>query len=107
VARRCTPGFKRAGDAIVLLGAPTGPLNLRNEANVQRVCREAIAAAIVQSAHDCSDGGLFVTLAESCMANGLGATIGPNLDYLDESPSRIVLSLTPESLPRLRKLAAD
>ncbi|MBV8085699.1 MAG: phosphoribosylformylglycinamidine synthase subunit PurL [Chloroflexi bacterium] len=106
VDRRTTIGFKREGDVIVLLGPASGLLDLHTEAAVQRVCREAIAAGIISSAHDCSDGGLFVTLAECCLRGARGATIPLALDYFDESPSRIVLSLQPEHLQRLHTLAA-
>ncbi len=106
VDKRTTIGFKRDGDAVVLLGPPSGALDLRTEAEVQRVCREAIAAGIISSAHDCSDGGLLVALAECCLRGARGATIGLALDYLVESPSRIVLSLPPEHLQRLHTLAA-
>jgi len=42
-------------------------LDLCAEKAVQDSCRESIEAGILSSAHDCSDGGLAVTLAECCM----------------------------------------
>src|SRR5262249_7356305 len=77
------------------------------EVAVQRIVREAIVAGLVGSAHDCSDGGIFVALAEACIQGGLGATITSALDYFDESPSRIVLSLPAHQLEALRTLAGD
>jgi phosphoribosylformylglycinamidine synthase len=93
VGRRTTMGFKRAGAAVLLLGPPSGELDLAVEAAVQRAVRQAIAEGLVESAHDCSTGGLFVALAECCLRGGIGATMGMvPLDYFAESPSRIVVS---------------
>ena len=41
---------------------------------MQTLCRRAIADGLVASAHDCSDGGLAVAIAESCILGGLGFT---------------------------------
>ncbi|HUZ78612.1 MAG TPA: phosphoribosylformylglycinamidine synthase subunit PurL [Chloroflexota bacterium] len=104
VGQACTIGFKRAGDVIVLLGPLGGPLDLAAEVAVQRACRDAIAQGWLHSAHDCAEGGLLVALAECCLRGGLGARIcieTPALDVLAESPSRIVVSLAEEDLPRL------
>lgn len=93
VSRRCTLGFKQPGDAIVLLGPPVGELDLAAEAAVQRAVRTAIERGLVRSAHDCSTGGLLVTLSECCLKGGVGATMEAlPLDYFAESPSRIVVS---------------
>ena len=96
VSAHATMAFKNEGDVVVLLGSdevrgdaaslagseyleivhdkvagrPTIDLDL--EAAVQRVCRKAVAQRIVNSAHDCSDGGLAVALAESCIAGNIG-----------------------------------
>jgi phosphoribosylformylglycinamidine synthase len=81
--------FQHAGDAIVLLGEPTGELggseyltrvhgvtagappkcDLAGERRLIDALLEAIRSGIVTSAHDCSDGGLAVALAECAMAN--------------------------------------
>jgi len=65
-----------------------------------------IREGFVQSAHDCSDGGLLVTLAECCLTHPstpLGATViltqhRMRLDALlfGESPSRVLISIKPE-----------
>jgi phosphoribosylformylglycinamidine synthase subunit PurL len=55
------------------LGKPT--LSLQGEASVQSMVREAIAKKYIHSAHDCSEGGLAVSIAESCLAGGKGAEI--------------------------------
>jgi phosphoribosylformylglycinamidine synthase len=71
----------------------------------------------VKSAHDCSDGGLAVALAESCITGNIGAKLelpdtvefeaNTRLDAVlfGETQSRIVISTQPEHLPRLQELA--
>jgi phosphoribosylformylglycinamidine synthase len=87
------------------------------ERMVQYIVRTAIREGILDVAHDCSDGGLSVALAESCIAGGVGAFI--NLDELDkvhpglrsdvmlfsEEPSRIIVALPTEKWPELSELA--
>jgi phosphoribosylformylglycinamidine synthase len=82
--------FKRDGDDIVLLGEGLGELggseylkvihglvrgeppalDLRREAALIRLLVDATAAGLLESAHDCSDGGLAVTLAECSFGSG-------------------------------------
>ena len=98
----CGLAWRQAGDAVVLLGASadqadddrvglagssyqgvlhgllTGRpprVDLDLEARVQATVRQAIDQGLLASAHDCSDGGLAVALAESCLASGHGAEI--------------------------------
>jgi len=62
----------------VLHGLLTGRpprVDLDLEARVQATVRQAIDQGLLASAHDCSDGGLAVALAESCLASGHGAEI--------------------------------
>jgi phosphoribosylformylglycinamidine synthase len=75
---------------------------------------EAIRSGWVQSAHDCSDGGLAVALAESCISGevkkGAGISIGGHGGRTDkllfnESQSRILFSSRPDSTADLRLLA--
>jgi phosphoribosylformylglycinamidine synthase subunit PurL len=132
-----TSDFKRAGDVIVLLspggwahrndvggseylsvihGRTTGDaphLDLDEEIAVQRTCLKAIRDELVQSAHDVSDGGLLVAIAESCIqSDRLGANVRlDTFERLDaqlfgEAQSRIVLSVKPENLDALQSLAA-
>ena len=89
-------GFHNPGDIILLLGAsePTSDasslagseylevmhglvaghpaLDIQAEAALQRACQRLAAEGVIESAHDCSDGGLAVALAESCIAGGVG-----------------------------------
>jgi phosphoribosylformylglycinamidine synthase len=109
VRRVVSPGFKKAGDVIALLGTTQDDLvnlvpklDLDRELAVQKACLEAAEAGLLLSAHDCSDGGLAVTLAESCFSSlgrdAIGAEvelkgeIGPTALLFSESPSRIVIS---------------
>jgi phosphoribosylformylglycinamidine synthase len=130
-----TPWFKSAGDLVVLLGRTreelggseylklvhgqtrgTPPwIDLKMEQAVQNCCREAIERGLLRSAHDVSDGGLAVALAECCIA-GPHKPWGVRIDahemnrgdaYLfSESQSRIIVSLAEEQLTELQELAA-
>ena len=132
VQQTTTIAFKRAGDAIVLLGPQTDdcggseylaavhgmvtghapPLDLDMEARVQAVCRQLIRAGLVSSAHDCSQGGLAVALAESAIAGDIGFQVDvPGAGRTDgclfgEGQSRIVISLPEEHLSAARAIAA-
>jgi phosphoribosylformylglycinamidine synthase subunit PurL len=122
-----TQSFKTAGDVILLLGdlgdelgashylkvihsrkegAPP-KLDYTTEKNLQDAIRAAIYAGLVQSAHDCSEGGLAVTLAESSLASisNLGSDIDfgttglrPDVLLFNESQSRVVISVKPQDV---------
>ena len=134
---RTTQWFKSEGDVVVLLGrtheelggseylawihgivAGTPPwIDLKVEAKTQRLCLRAIREGIVRSAHDCSEGGLALALAEACISApgdvGLGAavdvdaSIRPDAWLFGESQSRILLSVQRKNLNQLRDLATD
>lgn len=133
VRRYATPGWARDGDLIVLLGdgVPTlagseylatlhgvtagrlYPPDLFAIARVVQCTREAVAAGVLASAHDCSDGGIAVALAECCIAGNRGARISlgeretarPTDVLFGEGAGRIVASLRPERMPDLLTLA--
>ncbi|QPN62432.1 phosphoribosylformylglycinamidine synthase subunit PurL [Synechococcus sp. CBW1004] len=125
--------WREAGDAIWLLGVPleagadhadgrvslagssylqvihgsvTGrppAIDLDLECGVQAFLRRAIAAGLVRSAHDLSDGGLAVAAAEACLAAGLGAHLEipagsarPDRLLFAEGGARILVSVAPE-----------
>jgi phosphoribosylformylglycinamidine synthase len=122
--------WRQPGDAIWLLGVPPGEgaddrvglagsayqvvihgvltgrpprVDLALEKAIQALLRQAIAADLVASAHDLSDGGLAVALAEASIASGLGAHItlpstGERLDRLlfAEGGARVVVSVPPD-----------
>ncbi len=135
VAKHCISGFKNEGDMVFLLGdsQPVDSsiggseylelihgiikgnpyIDLGMEKRLQRCCLEAIARGLINSAHDCSEGGLAVALAESCLANGLGFVSRDwksegRLDaaLFGEAQSRIIVSVVPKSARKLEKLAA-
>ena len=78
-------------------------IDLQLEGRVQRAALAAIRQDLATAAHDCSDGGLAVTLAEMCLAadaglDAAGAVVGNRLDaaLFGEAQSRIVLAIKPE-----------
>ena len=140
VERHCTPAFKTTGDVVYLIGADlSGPasgtadnlagseylatlhglvaghptIDLEREAAVQALCLEGIPARWIKSAHDCSDGGLAVALAECCIAGGLGVDAAPlaangrnDALLFGEAQSRIVISVSPEGAALTEQRAA-
>jgi len=82
----------------------TGAVNIEDERALQSVVADAIHAGLVKSAHDVSEGGLAIALAESCYSTlhrpSIGATvkIPSNLeickDLFGEYSSRIILTTT-------------
>jgi phosphoribosylformylglycinamidine synthase len=128
VRRTCGAAFRDAGDRVAVLGETRGALggsellvalhgktaglpprlDAAAELAVQRAVRELVRSGALKSAHDCSEGGLGVALAECCVMDGerpLGAavrlemTLGqvPAHAYLfGEDPSRVVVSFHPE-----------
>jgi phosphoribosylformylglycinamidine synthase len=124
-----TQFFKDAGDVILLVGeighemgatqflkvchgrkeGLPPRLDVQRELAIQNSVRELIRADLVKSAHDCSEGGLGVALAESCFnpTARLGAEVHfdqstSRIDQLlfNESQSRIVISLAEENVSR-------
>jgi phosphoribosylformylglycinamidine synthase II len=124
-----TQWFKQASDAIILVGeighelggshllkvchgrkqGPPPRIDLANEIKIQDTVRDMIRDGLVRSAHDCSEGGLAVALAESCFnPTGLyGAEIDLGRHDLrtdqvlfNESQSRIVISVAGENLEK-------
>ena len=74
-------------------------LNMEEEKKVQQAIREIVEGGLVESAHDLSDGGFAVTLAECCFGpKEIGACVyldedGPlELALFHEAPSRILIS---------------
>ncbi|MCS7155727.1 MAG: phosphoribosylformylglycinamidine synthase subunit PurL [Bacteroidota bacterium] len=121
--RLMTAGFKSAGDLVWLLGqnrediggseylawihgrvAGDAPyLDLDEEKRLHELLLVLIAAGQIRSAHDVSDGGLAVALAESCLFGGLGARIWvrdpirPDALLFGESQSRVIVSAPPQT----------
>lgn len=124
-----TQEFKAAGDLIYLVGetkdefggselqkmtygkifGKAPELDLEVEAKVQKQVLSAIRAGLVASAHDISEGGFAVALAECCMsAQGLGAEVevtgNPVSALFSESQSRFILSVKKEHQEEFEKL---
>ncbi len=109
-------GSERAALAGVTAGRPP-PLDLELEKAVQLACRTMVRAGLLSSAHDCSDGGLLVTLAECCIMGppseryGARLALDPgdhraDLALFSEEPSRIVVSFGPERREEVERAAA-
>jgi phosphoribosylformylglycinamidine synthase len=94
-------------------------LDLDQEHSVQEATLAGIESGLIQSAHDCSDGGLAVALAECAIWSDIGlvgeASIPTGADSDDlatlaalygEAPSRIVVSVAPDRYAELKALAA-
>ncbi|MCD6575508.1 phosphoribosylformylglycinamidine synthase subunit PurL [Candidatus Aerophobetes bacterium] len=132
----CTPWFKKEGDLIILLGngeksiggseylqcihqlkkGRPPELDLTTEKLLQKTCLELIKKGLVNSAHDVSDGGLAICLAECCILNRenlIGATINLERDIderedillFGEVQSQIILSCSPQNFPYIEKIA--
>jgi len=98
-----------------ILGAVWGyppELDLEKEAALQKAVVELIQQALVESVHDCSDGGLAVALAEKAFAKNVGARINLASNGLPsefvlfgEDASRILVSCDPGSVERIQQVA--
>jgi phosphoribosylformylglycinamidine synthase subunit PurL len=93
-------------------GAPPS-LEIEHEAALQRCLVDIIQNRLADSAHDCSDGGISVTLAESAFQKGVGAKIVLPSHHLPlecilfgEDASRVVISCDPKNVDRIREFAA-
>jgi len=113
-----TLNFKNEGDSIILVGncrndissseylysfvgvknSPAPYFDLDEEFTMQNAMKEAIRSGMLKSAHDCSDGGLFVTLMESAVSGNLGFEITSydkvrkDAFLFGESQSRVVIT---------------
>ncbi|MBA3298432.1 MAG: phosphoribosylformylglycinamidine synthase subunit PurL [Acidobacteria bacterium] len=127
--------FRGEGDAIVLLGENFGELggteylktvhglvrgqppmlDLERERALIELLGRASSGRLLRSAHDCSDGGLAVTLAECAFdSGGIGCTVNvpPAASRFDatlfgESASRVIVSAKPQDAATLLQLAAE
>jgi phosphoribosylformylglycinamidine synthase len=115
-----TMGFKNKGDMIFLIGesmndisaseylyryheikeSPAPHFDLNKELKVQDAIKGLIENGLIRSAHDVSDGGLFITLLESAMIYNFGFDITTSADIrtdaflFGEAQSRVVVSVT-------------
>ncbi|HJQ32104.1 MAG TPA: phosphoribosylformylglycinamidine synthase subunit PurL [Pyrinomonadaceae bacterium] len=107
----------RTVEEMIASGARVPSLDLERERAVQRAVLLAAEEGLLQSAHDCSDGGLAVALAECCFSSlgraGVGASVelseepAPAAALFGETPSRVVVSFEESQRTRLERIAAQ
>ena len=137
VSRRAAAGFKTAGDMVAVIGAiepwdtvdglmgselayvlhawigGRPAIDLSLEVRVQALCRDAIGKGLVNSAHDCSQGGIAVTIAESAIIGGQGVTIPAAFNgrwdacLFGETQSRIVVTVDTAKVGGLLDMAGQ
>ena len=140
VRKAVFPHFREAGRAVVLLrGSEPGDLvdaesefgsseyakeilgalwgfppalELEREAALQKALVEVVKAGLIESAHDCSEGGIAVTLAESAFVKGIGAKVNLQASGLPaefvlfgEDASRVVISCDRSNVPGIKQVA--
>jgi phosphoribosylformylglycinamidine synthase len=95
----------------MLWGYPPG-LDLEREVALQRAVIELIQQGLVDSVHDCSDGGLAVALAEKAFSKGVGARVNvassglpAEFALFGEDAGRILLSCDPANVLRIKEVA--
>jgi phosphoribosylformylglycinamidine synthase subunit PurL len=139
-----THGFKDEGDVVAILGVTKDDLSVSEyaqtilghttdeliadgclpaldidlEKRVQETVLELADAQLIKSAHDCSDGGLAITVAECCFSSLGREAIGAKIDLASdglsievllfgETPSRVIVSFSSENLERIREIVDD
>ena len=87
-------------------------MELERETALQKVIVDLIAGGLVESAHDCSEGGLAVALAESSFGKNIGCRVdvssqglAPEFVLFSEDASRIVISCDLASVARIKQVA--
>ncbi len=133
VSKAVSPGFKSEDDAIILLGENKEELgaseylkslfnqekgsppeiDLEKEKKIHELCLEAIGLELLESAHDISEGGMAVCLAECSFLSP--QKLGFSLEFTDEirrdallfgeTQSRIVVTASSQNLEKLLQLA--
>jgi phosphoribosylformylglycinamidine synthase subunit PurL len=132
--RRLEAGFRGEGDFVLMVGSSHNDLggseylkvehgrvagrppvlDLIRERAVHGLILAANGAGLLKSAHDCSDGGMLVALAECCLLSGIGVrcpALRPEhpvrLDaaFFGESPGRFIVSVPSRAMPEMQTLA--
>ncbi|MCS6824863.1 MAG: phosphoribosylformylglycinamidine synthase subunit PurL [Cytophagaceae bacterium] len=122
VSNHMTLNFKKAGDLIFLIGyskddissseylysylgikeSPPPHFDLNEEYNVQELIKILIKEKLINCAHDVSDGGLFIALAESAIAGNLGFKVTSDFRFrkdawlFGEKQSRVIVTVDPD-----------
>jgi phosphoribosylformylglycinamidine synthase II len=138
-----TQSFRASGDVIVLLGeaghagfggseyqaakagrlgGPAPRIDLDAEKKLQRLVLDLARAHVLSSAHDVSDGGLAVALAECCTTSREGTLVGAHVTLpagangeaspvaatlFGEAPSRVIVSVSKDRADDVMKRARD
>jgi phosphoribosylformylglycinamidine synthase len=133
-SQRLEAGLRHEGDFVLMVGSTHNDLggseylkiehgriagrppalDLARERAVHKLMLVAAGADLLRSAHDCSDGGMLVALAECCVLGGIGVRCPPlqteapvRLDsaFFGESPSRFIVSVSSRAMPEMQTLA--
>jgi phosphoribosylformylglycinamidine synthase subunit PurL len=134
VANKMTMNFRNEGDLIFLVGKSSGDINcseylqkirgvefspppefdLDTEFKMQQKVASLITKKVILSAHDVSEGGLFIALLECCFKNNLGFDavasdykIRKDGFWFGEAQSRVVVSVHPSQLSAFRSATGD
>ena len=135
LSQQTTIGYENEGDLIVAIGminsrlggseylksihgkieGPISKLDVDLEMKVQKTCLRAIKQGVVNSAHDLSDGGLSVNIAESILnsKNGLGAHLSFDRKLRNdealfgECQSVIVVTVSKQNLDKLTLISSE
>jgi len=144
VRKLITQGFKNEGDIIAILGETKDDLaaseyaqtilglttaeliengivpelDLDLEVKVQQTCLKLAENSLINSAHDASDGGLAVAIAEQCFSSLNNRANGAQIELTDENlsaesllfgetPSRIIITFTPENTEKVKEITGD
>ncbi len=133
IENKMTMDFKETGDVIYLIGknsndinssqyvnkicgvefSPAPYFNLDEEFELQNKIAELISQGVIESAHDISEGGLFVALCESGFNNELGFAIETkeglrkDAQLFGEAQSRVVVCVKPFSIEKFEKIVTD
>lgn len=120
ISDKMTLDFKAAGDAIYLVGSASNDINsseylhkilgvefspvpafdIETELDLQQTITSLIKQKLILSAHDVSEGGLFITLLESTFNRGLGFDVATDVAFrkdaflFGEAQSRVVVTVS-------------
>jgi phosphoribosylformylglycinamidine synthase len=132
--KRLGAGLRAEGDFVMLIGSSHNDiggteylkveygavagrppaLDMAREKAVNRLILAAAESGYLRSAHDCSDGGMLVALAEACMLGGMGvrcpslrpeSPLRMDAALFGESPSRYIVSVPSRAMPEVQSLA--
>jgi phosphoribosylformylglycinamidine synthase len=130
VASLPDPNFLRGGDRVVLLGRDRSEfggaaylrllhgieqgrppdVDLDAELRLARLLRGLIAKSLVRTAHDLSEGGFLISLAEACLGRGMGAAVTApfeGADLFSETQARAIIACAPAAADRVLAAAEE